>query len=94
VPDQSGAPCPETGQDARTKACDAACQLAVVFMAKTKLGAYAFMDEKDTAAWRAIVEAGRYESYRQVARAITLFLTENYNVDHVVSQNAIPRRDS
>jgi hypothetical protein len=35
VPDPSGARCPETGQDARTKACDAACQLAVVFMAKT-----------------------------------------------------------
>jgi hypothetical protein len=56
--------------------------------------AYAFMDEKDAVAWKAIVEAGRYESYRQVARAITLFLKENYNVDHVVSQNAIPRRDA
>ena len=56
--------------------------------------AYTLMGEKDAVAWRDIVEAGRYESYRQVARAITLFLAENYNVEHVVSQNAIPRRDA
>jgi hypothetical protein len=56
--------------------------------------ALAFMDEKDAVAWRSLIEAGKYESYRQVARAITLFLKENYKIEHVVSQNAIPRRDS
>lgn len=56
--------------------------------------ALSFMDEKDAVVWRSLIEAGKYESYRQVARAVTLFLRENYNVEHVVSQNAIPRRDS
>lgn len=56
--------------------------------------ALSFMDEKDAVAWRSLIDSGKYESYRQVARAVTLFLKENYNVDHVVSQNAIPRRDA
>jgi hypothetical protein len=56
--------------------------------------ALAFMDEKDAVAWRSLIDSGKYESYRQVARAVTLFLKENYGIDHVVSQNAIPRRDS
>ena len=56
--------------------------------------ALAFMNDKDAAAWAGLIEAGKYESYRQVARAVTLFLKENYGVEHVVSSNAIPRRDS
>ena len=55
--------------------------------------AYSHMSEDDVVAWRTLVEKGRYDSYKQVARAITLFLANNYKIDHVVSANAIPRRD-
>jgi hypothetical protein len=56
--------------------------------------AYSYMSEDDVVAWRSLVEKGHYDSYKQVARAVSLFLAENYGIDHVVSSNAIPRRDS
>jgi hypothetical protein len=53
--------------------------------------ALGLMSEDDADGWRRIVDDHRFESYVQVADAMTLFLSEKYGSDHVVARGAIPR---